>query len=73
MPRASNRVADHQSFGERPVVVRARGADGKYFGASFREQNSFAIKVTKQHLAVHDIRCGNTAREIRAGKLLLVR
>ena len=27
MPRATHRLADHETFGERPVVMRAMGAD----------------------------------------------
>ncbi len=72
MPRAANRIADHQAFGQRPVIVTAFGADREDFAALPRQQHLFLADMADKHGAIGKVSRRNAFCQIGAAGLGLV-
>jgi hypothetical protein len=72
MPGAADGVADHQSFGERPVIMRALGGNRRHLAAVAHQHHLVAADVARQHLAFGKIGGGNTLGKIGSARLLVV-
>ena len=57
MPWAAQLVAEHQSFNERPAVVRALGSDCEEFISAAREDHILLTDVSKKHFSVGKTIC----------------
>ena len=73
VPRASNSIADDDSFTERPAIVRTLSADRKNIGAPARQEHRLASNVPGQHSSLGDGLYWNSLGEIRYGYVALVR
>ena len=69
VPRAAHGVADRQSLGERPAVVRAGRTDGEEFIAAARKQDRFLPDMSADHAAVGEVVERDALREIGTGRL----
>src|SRR5262249_54176403 len=68
MPRAADRAVDDEPLGQRPTVVRARGAHREHLGSALHEDHCLAADMTEQRHAVLNIRDGNAGSEIRSAR-----
>ena len=64
VPRATDGVAGHETFGERTVIVRAMRTDREESVAATEEDRIFGIDAPTQHAAVPEIVNGDPLREI---------
>ena len=55
MPRATNRIADHEALGQRASVVGTCRADGEQVCAAAHEHSRFAPHMPEQHLPIHEV------------------
>jgi hypothetical protein len=70
MPRAPHRVANHETVGERTVVVRAMRRDRKNVVSPPHQKDVFSAKMTDEHFAVGKLIKTNTLGKI--GSLLRI-
>src|SRR5262249_8543290 len=64
MPGAPHRVADQESLGERPVVVRAMRPDREHVRALPGKHDLLVADVAEQHAAVGELRFRDALRQI---------
>jgi hypothetical protein len=68
VPRAAHRVADHQPFRQRTVVVRARRAGCEELVPATREQDRVIADVAGEHRTVSKCVDRDTLGQIGAGR-----
>ena len=66
MPRATDRILDSESLGQRTAIVRAHRADREDLRPASRHEHRLSIRVSAEHAAVGDIRQLEAAREVGA-------
>lgn len=66
MPWAAQLVAEHQSFNERPAVVRACGSDCEEFASAAREDHVLLADVSQKHFSIGKTICRDSLAEIRS-------
>ena len=71
MPGATHGLADDETFGERPVIVRASGADREDLRAAAHQQNLLVADMAEQLSAIGEFGERNALRQIGAGWLCL--
>src|SRR5690606_39533728 len=70
VPRAADRVTDHEALGERAAVVRARRADGEDAIAAPRQEHRLATGVAEERTSIlHLAGLGAVRDEIRTREL----
>ena len=69
VPRAADRVADHQALGQRPAVVRASRADGEEFFAPARQKHGVIPNMPGGHAALGNFAERDTLGEVRPLRL----
>jgi hypothetical protein len=72
MPRAADRAAVHDALGERPVIMRAFGADREHLRACAHQQHGRVADMAEQRLTVTYGAEPHALHEIRTGGFLLV-
>ena len=72
MPRAMHRIADQQTFGQRPMIVAALGADREHIFALAGQQHLLLADVTDKQAAVGEVGRWNALCQVGAGGLGLV-
>ena len=66
MPGTTDALADHEPFGERPVIVAAMRADGENLRARAHQQNFLVADMAEQRLA-REIGQGDALCQIGTG------
>jgi hypothetical protein len=73
MPGAVDRLAHHESLGERAAIVRAGGTDREDLISLSREENRLIAHMPLQHRAIGDLAEIDARREIGARRPSLLR
>src|SRR5580704_14757877 len=71
MPRAAHALADDETFGERPMIMRAMRADGEDLVAASHQQHLLVTDMA-QELAVDKILDCDTLRQVRPARCSLL-
>jgi hypothetical protein len=61
VPRAAHLAAADESFGNRPRVVGARGADREHFARAPRQHHRVTMRVAEEEPAAYEIVQSNTS------------
>src|ERR1700736_6479144 len=67
MPRAAHALADDETFGERPMIMRAMRADGEDLVTASHQQHLLVTDMA-QELAIDEILDCDTLREVRPAR-----
>ena len=67
MPGTADRGADHDAFGERPVIVGAVGAHSEDVRAPPDQQDLLGADMAGQHATLPELGKVDALREVRAG------
>ena len=68
MPRAAHRIADQETFGERPVIVAALSRHREHLRAGTRQQYLFLADMPGKHARRRPVPRGQTPC-VRSGPL----
>jgi hypothetical protein len=68
MPRATDRILDSESLGQRTAIVRAHRTDREDIRPASRDEHRLSIRVSGEHAAVGNVRQLEAAREVGASQ-----
>lgn len=70
VPGATHRVANHETLGERPLIMGTLGTDCEHLPAAAHQQNLLVARMTDEHSAIGELIESDALGKVWTGELL---